>query len=276
MNTLQKALLPNGILAFTSGGAFVLLRHQLAEIFGISNSQVFLIVGLIISVFGLTILVEIKMQRALATLWIITQDLLWVIGSVLLILLQPFDLTVAGYWMIALYALTVVAFIWFQSDGLASIDTKSGSSRKVLSFKRSVKADKNKVWKVISDVGNYHEVAPNIDNSKILSGEGIGMVRQCSHGKDKWEEKCTLWDEGNQYAFQVNTSAPDYPYPLKFLKGTWSVETVHNGQSNIKMEFEFEYKKSIHNLLIHPFMKSQFTKVCKQLLDTWQKKVEQS
>lgn len=274
MNTLQKALLPNGILAFASGGAFVLMRHQLAEIFGIPNSQIFLIIGIVICVFGLTILAEVKMQRALATLWIITQDTLWIIGSTFLIVFQPFDLTMAGYWIIALYALTVIAFIWFQGHGLFTIDTIAGSSRKALKFKRTVKANKSEVWQVVSDVGNYHEVAQNIDNSKILTGQGLGMVRQCTHGNDQWNEKCTLWDEGNQYSFEVNTSAADYPYPFKFLKGTWKVNEINLNQTEIEMEFEFEYKKKFQNMLIHPFMKSQFTKVCKQLLDKWQNKVE--
>jgi ribosome-associated toxin RatA of RatAB toxin-antitoxin module len=274
MNTLQRALLPNGILALTSGGAVALLRHQLSQIFGIENTQILLIIGIIVSIFGLSVLAEVKMQRALATLWIITQDALWAIGTIVLIVFQPFELTDAAYWIIALYALPVVVFVWFQGHGLSTIDTKSGSSRKIFNFKRKVKADKNKVWEVVSDVGNYHEVAPNIDDSKIISGQGLGMVRKCAHGKDQWAEKCTLWDEGNEYSFEVETSAPDYPYPLKFLKGTWRVSEIQPNVTEIEMEFEFEYKKKIQNILVHPFMKSQFTKVCKKLLDTWQKKLE--
>ncbi len=127
---------------------------------------------------------------------------------------------------------------------------------------------------MISDVGNYHTVAPNIDNSQIISGEKNGMVRSCSHGKDSWTETCTLWEDESQYSFKVNTEAEDYPYPLKFLKGTWIVNEVSNNETEIIMVFEFEYKKAIQNVLIHPLMKFQFTKVCKEVLDNWQAKIE--
>lgn len=274
MNALQRALLPNGILAFTSGLAIIFMRGQLAEIFGITSSTPLLIVGIIVSFFGLSVLAEVKMQRALASLWIIAQDALWVIGTIALVIFQPFELSSAAYWIIVFYALPVLVFVWFQSYGLSVVDNKLGSSRKVFVFRRTVKATKDKAWKVVSDIANYHKVAPNIDNTKIISGEGIGMVRQCSHGKDNWAEKCTLWNEGSEYSFVVDTDTPDYPYPLKYLQGTWRVREISPLETEIEMEFEFEYKKKVQNTLFHPFMKARFTKVCKELLDNWQKKIE--
>ena len=274
MNTLQRALLPNGILAFTSGLAVIIMRNQLAEIFGITDPISLLTVGVVVSVFGLSVLLEVKMQRALATLWIIIQDALWAIGTIVLIAFQPFDLTPAAYWIIALYALPVVIFVWFQGHGLSSVDNKAGSTRKIFQFRKRIKADKSRTWEIISDLANYHEIAPNIDDTRVISGEGLGLVRQCFHGKDKWSERCILWNEGDEYSFEVDTGAPDYPYPLKYLKGTWRTVEINPMLTEIEMEFEFEYKKKIQNILIHPFMKARFTKVCKKLLDNWQEKIE--
>ncbi|PHR42612.1 MAG: hypothetical protein COA32_17245 [Fluviicola sp.] len=134
-----------------------------------------------------------------------------------------------------------------------------------MSFRRKVKANKPDVWKVISDVENYHEVAGNIDEVKIVSGEKEGMVRACSHGKDSWTEKCSLWEEEKEYSFEVDTSAPDYPYPFKVLRGNWQVKELADNKTEIIMNFEFEYTKSIHNLLLHPLMKHKFIKICKDL-----------
>jgi ribosome-associated toxin RatA of RatAB toxin-antitoxin module len=161
-----------------------------------------------------------------------------------------------------------------QASGLARIDEENKKGQKSFKFKRKVKGTKQKVWEVISDVANYHEVAPNIDDSKVISGEKKGMVRTCSHGKDSWSETCTLWEEERQYSFVVDTHAPDYPYPLKTLKGTWIVDEISNNENEITMIFEFEYKKPIQNILVHPLMKYKFTKVCKELLDNWQKMIE--
>ncbi len=274
MNTLQNALLPNGVLAFTSGLVMVFMREQLAQIFGLADSSPLMITGIVVTVFGLTVLAEVKMQRALASLWIILQDTLWVIGTIILVVWQPFDLTAAAYWIIALYALPVLVFIWFQSYGLSLLDSKLGSARKIFTFKRRVFATKKRAWEVMSDVSRYHEVAPNIDGTQIISGQGQGLVRRCSHGKDSWKETCTLWDEGNAYSFEVGTNAPDYPYPLKFLKGTWSTNYINADETEVVMEFEFEYKKSYQTLFLHPIMKFKFTKVCQKLLDNWQEKME--
>ena len=141
-------------------------------------------------------------------------------------------------------------------------------------FERDVNATKTATWKVISDVANYHSVAPNVDDVKIISGERTGMVRSCSHGKDNWTETCTLWEEGEQYSFEVNTTAPDYPYPLKYLKGTWKIQELAPGQTRIIMIFDFTYKRKIHYVILHPFMKGKFNKICDELLNNWQGMLE--
>lgn len=200
--------------------------------------------------------------------------MLWVIGSVILLLFNPFDISIAGNVIVAVVAFLVLLLGLGQARGLARMDEGSKKGQKRLMFKRSVKGTKSKVWDVISDVANYHQVAPNIDASRVVSGEKEGMIRACSHGKDNWTETCTLWEEEKQYSFVVNTEAPDYPYPLKWLKGTWQVDKVLDHESEITMIFEFEYKKAIQSILLHPFMKFKFTQVCKKLLDNWQKMIE--
>lgn len=100
------------------------------------------------------------------------------------------------------------------------------------------------------------------------------MVRQCSHGKDSWQETCTIWEAEKQYSFEVDTSAPDYPYPFKSLKGNWQANEINTSQTEIIMEFEFEYKNKIQNFLLHPFLKYKFSKVGEILLDSWKKKIE--
>ena len=108
MNELQKTLKYNAIFSSISGLIMILFNNQIAELFGISNNSVFWIVGLILIYFTITIWYEIRKQRKIAVLWIIIQDFLWVIGSVILILLNPFDITSLGNLIIGIIAFIVL------------------------------------------------------------------------------------------------------------------------------------------------------------------------
>lgn len=274
MNKLQKALCTNSIFSGISGLGLVFFNKNIAELFGINETTVFWIIGLALIYFSLTILIEVKKQRAIAVMWIIIQDFLWVIGSVYLLIADPFKISNTGNILISIISLIVLFMGVNQSLALANMDSIGQKPKKRLAFKRVINANKSTIWKVISDVGNYHQVAPNIDHSKIISGQEVGMVRSCSHGKDVWTETCSIWEEEKTYSFVVDTSALDYPYPLSFLQGTWNVNQINSHQSEIEMIFELTYKKKIFNLFLHPIVKMKFNKACKELLDNWQKRIE--
>ena len=274
MSLSQRATKSNAISTFISGVGILVFHKQIMSIFESNNNIPFLIVGGVITFFSLTMFIEIKKQKALAILWIIVQDTLFVSASIFVLIKRPFDISDTGYLLIGLFLIPILFFIIYQSIGLARMDSKKGENTKIMSFKRMINATKKEVWATISDLENYHKVASNIDNVKIISGEGKGMVRTCSHGKDSWSETCTLWENEKQYSFLIDTKAPDYPYPFKYLKGTWKVDEMDNGVSKITMIFELEYTKKIQNIILHPLLKFKFTKVCLGIMDNWQSTLE--
>ena len=83
-----------------------------------------------------------------------------------------------------------------------------------------------------------------------------------------------MWMEEKAYSFEVDTKAPDYPYPFKFLKGTWEVQELNSGTTKITMIFDFQYKRKYQNWLLHPLLKGKFLKTGDELLDNWQKMLE--
>ena len=88
-------------------------------------------------------------------------------------------------------------------------------------------------------------------------------------------KKPVLFGEAEkQYSFVVDTSAPDYPYPFKSLKGNWRLNEINPTETEIIMDFEIAYKNKIYNLLLHPFLKYKFGKVGEDLLDNWQRQIE--
>jgi ribosome-associated toxin RatA of RatAB toxin-antitoxin module len=276
MNQLQKSLQLNALFSGFSGILLVAAHRNIASLFDTPNALVFQVIGAALIFFSLIIFFEIKRQNILGVLLIVIQDLLWVLGSGILLILQPFEISKSGNAIISAIALIVLLMAINQAKALAQTDGILIKGIKRLSFERTMKATKASVWKVISNVANYHEVAPNIDNAQIISGKGEGMVRSCSHGKDSWTETCSLWTEEKEYAFEVNTAATDYPYPFKFLKGNWKVEEIDGTHTKVIMLFEFEYSQKLQNWLLHPILKGKFSKTAEQLLDNWQGQIEKS
>ncbi|WP_027418172.1 hypothetical protein [Crocinitomix catalasitica] len=115
MNQLQKALTLNALFSSLSGLILILFNQQIAEIFGTSNTTVFWIVGLILLYFSVTIFYERIKQRKPFVLWIIIQDISWVLGSVLILILKPFNISSTGNLIILIIALIVLFMAVNQS-----------------------------------------------------------------------------------------------------------------------------------------------------------------
>jgi len=145
---------------------------------------------------------------------------------------------------------------------------------KSLNIERTLNAPLDVVWKVVSDVDGYARYAPNIDASQVVSGEGVGMVRECSSKEGRWQEICTHWENLNYYVFQIQTQASDYPFPFKALQGKWSVEAVNEKHTVIHMKFDFDFKNKVVGLLLYPLMRKKFLKICEELLDNWQRAIQ--
>ncbi len=220
------------------------------------------------------VLYQVKAREAIALMLIAMLDYCWVLSSFIVLFFTPFGFSFSGQMTTGTVAFIVLFLAIAQTRGIIRLDKVPGKEHKRFQFKRTIRAPQKVVWKIISDIGNYHEVAPNIDEAKILSGQGEGMKRTCRNGKDQWQEVCTAWIEGEMYEFEVDTSPPDYPYPLQYLKSSWKAEKVDTDQTNILMTFDFRYSRKYQELLLHPFMRKWLTQVGKSLLDNWQSKIE--
>ena len=273
MNQLQKSLLFNAVFSGITGILLVSIPKVISEIFSTSNTAVFWVLGIGLLLFAATLIFTIKTQNPLGVLVIIIMDYLWVLGSIVILAFQPFAISTVGGGIIAAVALVVLLIAINQAKALAKVDSKA-QGLKQMTFSRIIDAPRQKTWEAISDVANYHEVAPNIDNVEMVSGQGEGMVRKCSHGNDSWTETCTLWDEGNAFHFEVNTGAPDYPYPFDYLKGHWKLEQMRDSRTKIILIFVFRYRRKFQNWLIHPILRVKFGKTLEQLLNNWQDQME--
>src|SRR5688572_32086114 len=152
---MKKALGINAVFSGLSGILIIILRNQLANLFGIGSATPFLITGIVLVFFSVTIIFEIKRQNTAAILWIIVQDMLWVIGSILILLLDPFGISTTGNYIILAVAIIVFLMAVHQGFHLMFIDSLMGSETNQVVFTRIVPTSKKEAWKVVSDVANY-------------------------------------------------------------------------------------------------------------------------
>lgn len=275
MKSLRYSLRFNSLFSLATGLTLAVQSGEIAQLFGVQESWPFTVLGISLILFSAAVYYVSRQKRILPlpVLIIIVLDLVWVLASIPLIIVNPFEITQIGNILVGVVAVIVFTAAFMQSIGLSKVDKNPETGFKELEFERTVAAENHTVWKVISDVANYHHVAPNIDDVKILSGSGKGMVRQCSQGKGSWTEKCISWQDGDHFSFQVNTDEPNYPFPLSFLQGTWKVIPNGGNHTKIKMRFELQYNKKILNIILHPLMAPKFGDIVEELLDNWEKKL---
>jgi hypothetical protein len=108
MKTLKGALLINALFSGISGILLILFYPSLAKIFEVENQTIFWVVGLLLVYFSGTILFEVKKQRKIAVAWIIIQDFVWVIGSLIILVFRPFSISENGEYIIVLIAIIVL------------------------------------------------------------------------------------------------------------------------------------------------------------------------
>lgn len=128
-------------------------------------------------------------------------------------------------------------------------------------------------WQVMTDHAGYADVAENLSRVEVISGSGMGMRRRCYDNRGRgWGETCCLWEEGRAYSFEVHTSAADYPYPLRELKGTWQVEPVEEGLRVI-LEFVALPKWGFVGRTLMRLAIGNASRICLNLLAGWERRM---
>ncbi|WP_198162256.1 SRPBCC family protein, partial [Methylosinus sp. R-45379] len=161
-------------------------------------------------------------------------DFLWVIGSVAL----PTIRHVPNAEIVFAQAAVVLVFVELQLLGIRRSIFVNGIGG--FALERVVQGSIDRAWNVVSDVARYAEVADTLHSSQIVSGEGLGMVRECEDDSGAcWLETCTRWEPGRAYAFDVDTTAPRYPLPLKAMRGDFEVEALDASRTLVRIRFSF-------------------------------------
>ena len=101
----------------------VVLASPIAILFGLENTTAVSEVGIFLVVFAILVFREGRRihQNEKMVKFIIALDIAWVVSSLLIIVLQLFNLTVIGYLAIGAVALWVAGMAYLQINGLKRI-----------------------------------------------------------------------------------------------------------------------------------------------------------
>lgn len=117
---LQRALLGNATFSGFSGLLMVLAAGPISQFLGLDNPLILTIIGIVLLLY-MPFLVWLANQSPVPTwmAWaVIELDVLWVIGSLILIFTSLVPLTIGGKWAVAITADIVTIFAILQYIGL--------------------------------------------------------------------------------------------------------------------------------------------------------------
>ena len=117
---LQRSILGTAAFSGVSGLFMVLATGQISQFLGLSNPLIMMVVGIVLLLY-MPFLVWLSNQSPVPNwmAWLVIElDVLWVVGSLILIFTDLVLLTTAGKWAVAISADIVTVFAILQYVGL--------------------------------------------------------------------------------------------------------------------------------------------------------------
>lgn len=203
---------------------------------------------------------------------VIVADAAWVVATAVVV--GVVDLEPAGVVVLVAVAVVVGSFAVAQARLaaatrlLADLDAPVAESVRV---EHRFEAPPAAVWPVVTDHELYGRLAPNLSKVEVVEGQGTGMRRRCEDTLGRgWNETCTLWDEGHEYAVAVDTA--DHPYPLREMEGHWAVRP-DGGGSLVTMRFRFVPRPGVAGGAFAAVMLLAFRPVLRRIRRGWEREL---
>lgn len=199
-------------------------------------------------------------------------DTVWAIATVVVV--TTVDLGATGVAVLTAIALVVAGFALAQvrlGSNAHNIDDLDAPVAEEIRVQHHVAAPASAMWPLITNHELYGRLAPNLSRVEVTGGEGEGMRRRCHDTRGRgWNETCTLWDDGHEFAVEVDTS--DYPHPLTHMRGRWAVDP-DNEDSLITMHFEFTPRPGIPGGVFAALMLLAFRPILRRIIRGWEREV---
>lgn len=228
---LKRALWANALFSMLSGALLLFMPHALGDLMGIRSVLLLQVLG--VGLLGFALLVGLLASRkhpnTFAAMLVSIADILWVVGTPVVILFASGILTTTGVLILIGVAAMVLLFAIIQLMGIEQVyrvHPESGDEHQ-LCIDIATNAPADAIWAVIGDMGRINEFSSGLAAAELLANAdpGVGAVRHCtSTDGNAWSEQCTLFDPAaHELAVVFLTDEPDFPYPFDAMRGGWSV-----------------------------------------------------
>jgi len=258
---LRLALATNAGFSLSSALCMLLQPALVGEWLGIDAPQILQLVGIGLAVFATELAYQATRQRVATwrALLASAADLLWTVGSIVLLLAMPQLFSVFGSVLVAAVAGVVFLFGAWQlwAAGRAHRIGANGEYRHCIIVETNAAADK--LWSVVSNIGEIKNYMPSLKRSVVLDGKmpGVGAVRFCEDQAGKqWSEECTEFNSGRSFAVRFLSEAANFPFPAKTMRGGWEVRPSVSG-SQVMVWWELTPESKLLAPIILPLLAFQ-------------------
>lgn len=243
---LRTALGANALFSAIAGVSLLAYPSEFAQLFGGIGAGWLVALGGGLVIFALDLLHQVSKTKIAGwrALLASVADILWVIGSIVILIVFQDALPPIAQKVIGVVAAFVFLFAFCQLLGLHLLYKVPGKGvyRYCLSVSSPVAA--SQMWKVIWDLGNIERFSAMVKSSKIENDEtpALGVVRRCEDQKGNfWTEEVIGVDEGKSLTLLFNADDPDFPMPVSEMRGGWFLSPNGSG-CEVSVWWEFKLK----------------------------------
>lgn len=258
---LRLALAANAVFSLSSALFMFFCPALVGEWLGIQAPLILQLIGIGLAIFGAELIYEATRQRVASwrALLVSIADFSWVAGSIALLLAFPQLFSSSGNALVLVVAGTVFGFGAWQlwAAGKTHKTGKADEYRHCIIVETNAPAEK--MWQVVGNIGDIKSYMPSLKHSVILDGKtpSVGAVRACEDRAGKrWSEECTEFNLGRSFAVRFLTDDPNFPFPVKTMRGGWEV-TPSNVGSQVMVWWELTPKSKLLAPIILPLLAFQ-------------------
>jgi len=258
---LRVALGANALFSLTCAALLLFWPSLVGSWLGVEAPLILQVVGAGLVIFAADLLHQATRPRVATwrALYASGADVLWVLGTIVLLALFPAALSEVGFVLVVSVAVAVLIFGLWQiwAIGKAHRRPDTGEYRHCLIVETRAPADA--MWSVVSNLGDIQHYMPSLKSSYVAedASPGVGAVRVCENrAGQSWAEECTDFTPGRSFTVRFLSEAPDFPYPAKTMRGGWVV-IPDGSRSKVKVWWELTPKPRLLAPLILPVLAFQ-------------------
>ncbi|PIQ61999.1 MAG: hypothetical protein COV99_07675 [Bacteroidetes bacterium CG12_big_fil_rev_8_21_14_0_65_60_17] len=262
-NTLRTALRSNAAFSALCGVISLVQAEALSAWMGGFDPWILRALGPGLLLFAAILYMETRRSRPVpaSALAISLADLVWVIGSVIVLIAAPDALSSGGTWTVLLVALVVLVFATWQLVGLRGLTRNTRrrtAARSGFEVHQEVAASPEAIWGVIRQLDRIGEFYSALKSVKVSRN---GARRTCeNHKGQRWsEDVAALSDDNRELSLRFDTDAPGFPFPMRPMYGGWTVRRV-GGKTSVTVWYEFTMKWGLLGELLAPLVAEQTRK----------------